>query len=817
MRKTAPPGTSRSRVYEALGLTPLDFQEESLTAYRAGRSGMIQVPTGSGKTLAAIAGPLERMAAAGDGSGRHPALRVLYLTPLRALSRDTEAAIRRVIQTLELPVSVEVRTGDVSASRKARQLEAMPDILITTPESLSVLLARPGASELFSELETVIVDEWHELLSTKRGTQTELALTHLRALRPELRTWALSATVGNPREALQAACGSPADARPTAVILTSAIRRDIDIDILYPESSKGLPWAGHLGLSMAPALVSALDPHESTLIFTNTRKQAEAWYQKLLELAPEQASRTALHHGSIDREIRSRIEENAKAGRLRWTVATSSLDLGIDFTPVERVVQIGSPKSIARVIQRAGRSAHQPGRRSRMLFVPTHALELLEAEAAREALEDPQIEARRPVEAPLDVLAQHMVTLACGDGFREEELYAEVRSSAAYAGLTRERFDWVLDFVARGGHSLDGYEHYRKLEKRDGRWHVRTKPIARLHRMSIGTIEGNSQVRVMFTNQKPVGQVEEGFISQLRKGDRFFFAGRMLEFVMMKDMTVYVRSATGRAGLTPSWPGGSLPLSPSLAAALRRYLAAAASTQGYSHPASRAIIEAQAAHSLVPDDGELLLELLHRRRSAHLFVYPFAGRAVHEGLAALLSLRLQARRPASFGITTNDYGLQIETDRDYPFDELLREPDLLSAEGVHPALLHGHNMRELARRRFRGIARVSGLVFPGYPGARKSTRQLQTSAELLFDVFETHEPDNLLLQEAHREVLRENLDEERLTAALRRLSGLTRRLVPLEKPSPFAFPLLAEQLTQRSSNLSFQERVERLRRSYGLA
>lgn len=817
------PGGVRIDLFAALGLEPLDFQLEARDAGSRGESGLIEVPTGSGKTLAVMAAPLERLVGEALATRRAPVgLRVLYVTPLRALSRDTERAIAGAISALErssspatdvaaTPIlSVECRTGDVSSSRRARQLHRMPTVLITTPESLSVLLSRPGSAALFSTLETVVVDEWHELLSTKRGTQVELALARLRTVAPGVRTWALTATIGNPEEAARAACGVDATAR----IVRSGIRRPIGIEVVLPADSAAMPWSGHLGTPMAAALLERLNPEVSTLIFTNTRKQAERWYLALLDLAPRHASRIALHHGSIDREIRERIEESTRAGRTTWVVATSSLDLGIDFAPVELVVQVGSPKSIARLVQRAGRSAHQPGRSSRVLFVPTHALELFEIHAARAALERTLVEARRPLRKPLDVLAQHLVTLACGDGFVPDMLFAELRSTAAYDALSREEFEWVLDFVAHGGRSLRAYDHYRKLEQRDGLWRVRTRQIARIHRMSIGTIDGNAMVRVSFTNGKPLGQIEEQFLARLRRGDTFSFAGRMVELVSVRDMTAFVRAASVRSTLTPTWPGGSLPFSASLGEELRTLLSDLATREV--DPLTARLGAEQAAVSALPRSDELLAELLVARGAAHLFLFPFAGRRIHEGLGALLAARLGRREPASFSITTNDYGIQLESSVDYPFERLLADVSIFTPSGLDAELAEAANVDELARRAFRGIARVAGLVFPGYPGAQKSLRSLQASAGLLYDVFREHEPQSLLLAEARREVLESHFERDRLATELGRLARARLVVRRTPKPSPLAFPLLVEQLTQRRSSLPMEERIRRIRARYGV-
>lgn len=893
--ETGEPRLAGLAVYRSLGLEPLDFQIAALKAAQTESGGLIEVPTGSGKTLAVMAAPIaslhrEARAARTQGIPLPPGLRVIFITPLRALSRDTERAVRTALaaapsapsapppsalhapeppedapapashapadthDTLSpgtapppSPITVECRTGDIPASRRTRQLKAMPHILITTPESLSLLLARPDTPALFARLSTVIIDEWHELLSTKRGTQTELALARLRTLRPEIRTWALSATIGNPQQAARAACGI----HSAPAVIQSSITRPVAIEIIPPPPKNPLPWSGHLGTAMLPQLLRRLNPRTPTLIFTNTRKVAERWYLELLRTPGIPHERIALHHGSIDRTVRTEIENAMHQGTITWVIATSSLDLGIDFAPVETVVQIGSPKSIARLIQRAGRSAHQPGRTSRLIFVPTHALELLEIHAARRALRSALIEPRIPLKKPLDVLSQHMVTLACGEGFRTDQLFSELKTTAAYSGLTRDEFQWTLDFVSTGGSSLKTYDHYRKIQPVEGLWRVRNPKIARLHRISIGTIAGNSMVRVAFTNGRRLGEVEEPFISALRKGDTFSFAGRSLELVMIRDMTAYVRTAPRLTRRTPAWPGGALPYSASLAAQLRDFLAEAPreevtppppknpTTPGSPasihppaaspqtppspqplvnqtpiDPPTAAILQAQRRISALPAANQVLAEILTARGARHLFLFPFEGRAVHDGLASLLTHRLADRHPGSFAVTTNDYGLQIESAADCPFAEHLADPALFSAENLEDELQKAANIHELARRGFRGIARVSGLIFSGYPGAEHSARSLQVSAGLLYDVFRRHEPDNLLLRQARTEVLQTHFSTPRLTRVIRRIRASELLIRQTERPSPLAFPLLVDQLTQSRSSLSIEERVARIRRHY---
>ncbi|MBF5042276.1 ligase-associated DNA damage response DEXH box helicase [Aggregicoccus sp. 17bor-14] len=806
----APPGDATPPMdalrawFSERGWKPYPFQEEAWSAYARGESGLIHVPTGAGKTYAAYLAPLAEVAERGERG-----LQILYLTPLRAVSRDIELALHAPLTALQADIDVQSRTGDTSSSLRARQRERLPEVLITTPESLSLLLAGERAAESFSQLRCIIVDEWHELLSTKRGTQVELALARLRHFAPGVRTWALSATLANLEEAAQAVVG--VGAKATRVRAT--LERPLEIQTLIPERVDAFPWAGHLGFSMLEKVSAWLDPAQSTLLFCNTRSQAERWYEGLRFQHPEWDDLLALHHGSLDRAERERVEAGLKDGRVRLVVCTSSLDLGVDFGPVERVVQIGSPKGIGRTLQRAGRSAHRPGATSRLLFVPTHALELVEMAAAREALARGEVEARAPLSKPLDVLAQHLVTCALGGGFTREALRAEVRTALSYQHLTDEEFEWTLALVKEGGPTLRAYPDFRRVvETADGRLTVADARIARLHKLNIGTISSDATVLLQYWNGAKLGCIEEGYVGRLRAGDVFLFGGRALEFQRMKDMTAYVRPARKRPTQTPRWHGGRLPLSPSLAAALRRTLQAARVGDVTSDELAAAwpVLEAQARLSRIPGEGALLVETLRTREGHHLFLYPFEGRLVHEGLAALLALRLTRVQTATFSLSVNDYGLELLTPTPFPFEEALT-PALFSREHLTQDILESVNLGELARRTFRDIARVAGLVLPGLPSARKSTRQVQASSGLLYDVFQKYDPENLLLQQARREVLEQHFQQSRLASALARLEGSALERVTLRRPTPLAFPLLVERISASLSNESLLERVERLK------
>ncbi|MGC6481985.1 MAG: ligase-associated DNA damage response DEXH box helicase [Synechococcus sp.] len=794
--------------FERQGWEPLPFQRDTWQAYLKGASGLIQVPTGSGKTYAAVMAPIARMLAHPDANA---GIKLLYITPLRALSRDLALAIQDPIEAMGWPLRVGIRNGDTSTSDRNKQIKTPPQILITTPESLGVLLAGRHAERLFRDLDTVILDEWHELMGSKRGSQTELCLSWLRQQRPKLQTWAISATIGNLDQAALHALGTTSQ----AVIIGGAPARAIDIGSIVPDSIDGFPWAGHLGLRRYEDLVGELVPTISTLLFTNTRNQAERWYQCLRYACPEMDGLLALHHSALDRQEREAIEANVKAGALRWVVCTSSLDLGVDFQPVERVVQIGSPKNLARLLQRAGRSAHLPGGTSQVLFMPTHALELLELSAVRRGLSNGLVEERHPPLRPLDVLLQHLTTLACGPGFDPEQTLQAVRHTASFAELTDQQWQWCLQFLEHGGECLGAYARYRKLERADhGRMVVKQTAIARLHRLNIGTITSAPSVRVRFLRGAVLGHVEENFVSQLKPKDVFFFAGRQLEFVRLRDMTAYVKATTRKSTTVPAWAGGQMALSGLLTHHLREEVARASrgDLDTAELQALEPLFERQRDLSTLPRADQLLIETCQTREGSHLYGYPFEGRFVHEGLGFLFATRLTRLQRGTITVSVNDYGFELLAPRHYPFSKLIEDQidSLLSSDHLEDDLAQALNLSELCKRRFRSIAQIAGLVVQGFPGQNKSSGQLQISGALLYDVFCRHEPNNLLLQQAREEVLHEQLELPRLKAALDRMARGEVIHCPMPRPSPMAFPLLVERLNQRLSNESMLERIQRM-------
>ena len=796
------------------GWTPFAFQEEVWAAFAAGECGLLHAPTGMGKTFAAWIPPLV-LGTAGV-AGAPPPLTVLWITPLRALAADTGLALARAARALQPHWTVDVRTGDTASSARARQDRRLPTALVTTPESLTLMQARADWRERLAHVSAVIVDEWHELMSSKRGVQVELALARLRSIRPALRVWGLSATLANLDEALQCLTGvRNAGGR----IVKGLDAKAIEIATAHPATIDRFPWAGHIGLKLLPQVVHAIDGAQSTLVFTNVRSATEIWYQAILEARPDWAGRIALHHGSLERQVRDWVEEGLRRNKLKAVVCTSSLDLGVDFTPVDQVLQIGSPKGVARLLQRAGRSGHQPGAISKVTIVPAQALELVEAAAAREAAVERSLEPRTPLSCPLDALVQHLVTCALGGGFVAPELLAEIRDTHAYAGISDAQWQWALDFVVHGGASLNAYPEYRRVViGDDGVARVPDAAIARRHRASIGTIVSEASISVQFRNGHKLGHVEESFIARLAAGDCFVFAGRVLEFVRVREMTAWVKPASSNKTVVPRWSGGKMALS-SLLAERTRALIAQARHGTYASPELRLVrplLELQRRWSALPDEHEWLVERIATRDGHYLFFYPFEGRLAHLGLATLFSYRLSRAVPRTFSLTVNDYGFGLLSPGpvELPLGVLGR---LLAAPDVDADILAGLNAAEMGRRQFRELARIAGLVFQGYPGHTPSNRQLQASSGLLYDVFAQYDPDNLLLAQAVREVLERHLDSPRLAKALARLRGSRALLVQPERPTPFSFPLMVEMFREKLTTEALDARVARMVEALELA
>ena len=789
--------------FASRGQKPFEFQESMWRAYWAGESGLLNATTGTGKTLAAWMGPLLESAVGPQASG----IRVVWVTPLRALARDLERALRQPLDYLGSPWRVEQRTGDTSSARRARQQARPPEVLITTPESLSLLLTQRAMLPALSAVTAVIVDEWHEFLGTKRGVQLELVVSRLRALSPHLRLWGLSATLPDLDGALRALLGPSRRGR----IIRAPWAKEYIIDSLIPESVERFPWRGHLGLNMLPQVLQRLEQPGTALVFTNTRSQAELWYQAIVSARLSWLTTIAIHHGSIDSKVRRQVEEKLKSGELRCVICTSSLDLGVDFPPVNQVLQIGSPKGIARLLQRAGRSGHRPGETSRVTIVPTLALELLECAAARHAVASLDLEPRPAMTLALDVLAQHLVTLAAGEGFDAAEALSEARSTHAFEALSDVQWEWVLDFITRGGSALQGYPQFRRVSVVDSRYVMEASDLIRRHRQNIGTIASSASITVRFIKGGTLGNVEESFVGRLRPGDLFIFAGRTLKLVRVRDNIAYVRLAQSSSRFVPRWQGTRLPISTTLGLGLLDTLGRF--DEGKANDPELAaltpLLALQKSWSSIPTQDHLLVELLRNREGFHVFVFPFLGRLVNEGIASLIALRMAREAPRTFSITTNEYGFELLCEEPL----LVTQPALrrwLAADRLVEDLLASVDVSDLARRQFRDIARIAGLVDSGTPRRGKTSRQLQVSSALMFDVLERHDCGSLLLQQARREVLTAQLDQVALHQALQRISRQSLNITEPGRFTPLSFPLWADRLqTQTLSTESWQSRIER--------
>jgi ATP-dependent Lhr-like helicase len=792
---------------------PFPFQLEAWQHCLEGKSGLINAPTGSGKTYSLLMPILlEFIRDNPNNFGKeNNGLQAIWITPIRALTQEIKNSAERAANELGLNWNIAIRTGDTKSSERQKQKRKAPELLITTPESLHLLLASKGYPKYFKSLQTIVIDEWHELVGSKRGVQVELALSRLKGLLPRLKVWGISATIGNMDEALQVLLGSNYEQGEYKVVRAD-VKKYIEVQSVLPDEIERFPWAGHLGLKMLEKVIPIIYDSQSTLIFTNTRAQCEIWYQNLLELAPDLAGAIAMHHSSISRELRSWVENALHEGILKAVVCTSSLDLGVDFRPVETIVQIGSPKGVARFMQRAGRSGHQPGAVSKIFFVPTHSLELLEAAALRHAIQEGVLEARIPYLRSFDVLIQYLVTLAVSEGFQPAEIYKEIKETFSYNSVSEEEWAWMLDFITTGGNTLHAYEEYKKVEIEDGLYKVNSRRIATQHRLSMGTIVSDADLMVKYVSGKRIGTIEERFISQLKPGDAFWFAGRSLELVRIKDMTVQVRKTKQKTNRIPAWLGGRLPFSSQLSSYLRLKMDQVRRGE-LNEPELQALIpllDLQNERSLVPGEDEFLIEYFKSREGYHLLFYPFEGRFVHEGLGALVAYRIAQLSPISFSIAMNDYGFELLSDTEIPIAQAL-ENDLFSTRNLSEDIQASINSVEMAKRQFRDIASIAGLVFKGYPGKQKKDRHLQSSSQLFFEVFYDYEPDNLLLLQAYDEVMNFQLEEARMRRALKRIGQQKVTLLHPGSATPFAFPIMVDRLREKLSSEKLEDRIRKMK------
>jgi ATP-dependent Lhr-like helicase len=799
------------------GHRPFPFQEETWGHIIHGRSGLVNAPTGFGKTFSVFLGAVI------DFINQHPnnyktkaknGLQLLWVTPLRALGKDIARAMEEVITELGMSWKVGIRNGDTDLNERQKQKRQMPEALVITPESLHLLLAQKGYPFVFKALKIIAVDEWHELIGSKRGVQIELAVTRIVHVQQSLfnthcAVWGISATIGNLDQA-QEVLLAPVGGKGATV--KAQLRKEVSIESIIPDEIEQYPWAGHLGIKLAHKVIPIVHNSRTTLIFINTRGMSERWYQTLLNEAPDLAGAIALHHGSIEQQLRIWVEENLHSGKLKAVVCTASLDLGVDFRPVETVIQVGSPKGVARFLQRAGRSGHQPGEVSKIYFLPTHSLELVEAAALKSAIEENFIESREPMLLCYDVLIQFLGTLAISEGFRPDELYQEIIATYCYRDMTPDEWSAILHFVTAGGTALQQYDDYKKIEVIDDLYRITSRRIAMRHRLHIGTIVSESMMKVKFVSGGFIGVIEEWFISRLSPGEVFTLAGRNLELVMIKDMTALVRKSNATKSIVPSWQGGRMPLSANLGKKLREKFNEAehgAHKRDIELEVLQPLFQLQEALSHVPKANELLIEQIETKDGFHLFVFPFEGRLVHEAMAAILAWRISKIRPITFSFAMNDYGFELLSDQPIPVDDT-NVYELFTSDDLLADIQRSVNATEMAKRKFRDIAVIGGLIFQGYPGEQKKARHLQSSASLLFNVFSEYEPHNLLLRQAYQEVLDQQMEEVRLRNMLERIQQSNIILTFPQRLTPFCFPIKVDSMRENLTSEKLEDRVKKM-------
>lgn len=802
--------------FAQMGWKPFPFQLEAWQAYLEGLSGLVNAPTGSGKTYSLMVPVVLEFLQTYKNSRakKNAGLQAIWITPIRALAKEIELSARRLTEGLDVELSVGVRSGDTGLKERMRQKTKPPHLLITTPESLHLLLAQKSYSEFFKDLKVLIADEWHELMGSKRGVQVELALSRLKAVAPGLKVWGISATIGNMDQALESLLGNYYLKGPFKIIRAD-MKKEVEIVSVLPDSLERMPWAGHLGIQLLDKVLDIVKKSNSTLIFTNTRSFAEIWYQRMLEKAPELSGLIAMHHGSIGQELRSWVEDQLHDGKLKAVVCTSSLDLGVDFRPVETVIQVGGPKGVARFLQRAGRSGHQPGAVSRIFFVPTHSLELMEAAGLREAVRRNIVEERVPYIRSFDVLIQYLLTLAVSDGFEPQQTFEEIRGTFSFSSVSEDEWVWILNFITTGGDSLRAYDEYRKVIIKNGLYKMESRTMAMKHRLSVGTIVGDTVLYVKFVSGKYLGTIEESFISRLNPGDVFWFAGKSLELVRIKEMEAHVRKSKRAKGLVPSWMGGRMPLSTQMSEMIRLKLdeVVRGVDQDEEMKFLRPLFELQKHRSHLPAKNEFLIESFETTEGHHVLFYPFEGRFVHEGIAALVAYRIAQIHPITFSIAMNDYGFELLSDQPIPIEEAV-ETNVLGVDHLLQDIQASINSTEMARRKFRDIAAISGLVFKGYPGKPVKDRHLQSSSQLFFNVFHDYEAHNLLLRQAYEEVMDFQLEEARLRRALERINHQKIVITHPDKPTPFAFPIMVDRLREKLTSEKLEDRIRKMALQY---
>jgi ATP-dependent Lhr-like helicase len=764
--------------FAARGWTPRPHQLDVLAAAARGESVLLIAPTGGGKTLSGFLPSLVELAE-DPLSGLH----TLYVSPLKALAADIARNLTRPIADLSLPITIDTRTGDTSSERRKKQREAPPHILLTTPESLALLVSLPEAPAMFSTLRSVIIDEVHALAGTKRGDQLALCLSRLTTLAPAARRIGLSATVAHPVP-LRAYTAPDGNGEKIRVIEVTG-GAPPEIAMILPRGH--LPWSGHMGLFSAPDILDRIRDAGMTIVFVNTRAQAELLFQALWKLNAETLP-IAIHHGSLELEQRKRVETAMAEGRLRAVIATSSLDLGIDWGGVDQVLQVGAPKGVSRLLQRVGRANHRMDEASRAVLVPANRFEVLECEAAILGVAARELDGDPPRPGGLDVLAQHLLGLACSAPFHPDDVFAEVGRAAPYAAISRQDFDDVLSFVETGGYALAAYERYRKLFRdSEGRVHVRSERIARMHRMNIGTIVEAPvlKVRYMGRGGGNLGEIEEYFVNMLVPGDTFMFAGRLLTFLRLRENVVEVTDGGTGEPKVPAYAGGRMPMTTNLADRVRAMLQDSATWHLFPDSV-REWLSLQKARSRLPGKNDLLVETFPRGDRYYLVAYCFEGRQAHQTLGMLVTRRLERFGFAPLGFVATDYVLACWCARE-PFNvSRLFERDILG-DDVEAWMAES----SMLRRTFRNVAVIAGLIERYHPGAEKTRKQVTVNSDLIYDVLRRHQPDHILLRATWADAAAGLTDLGRVAGMLERIDGRVTHMV-LSRVSPLAVPVLLE-------------------------
>jgi ATP-dependent helicase Lhr and Lhr-like helicase len=763
--------------FAARGWRPRRHQVEMLDVAQRGDHALLVAATGAGKTLAGFLPTLtDLIANPADG------LHTLYVSPLKALAVDVRRNLLTPIEEMGLPIRVETRTGDTPSDRKARQRVRPPQILLTTPESLSLLLSYPDATIMFADLKTVIVDEVHAFATQKRGDLLNLSMARLQAINPALRRVALSATVAD-IDAYRAWLAPDGDINIVTPVLGEQ-GADPNVAILIPEGR--VPWSGHSGKYAAKQVMAEIESRRTTLVFCNTRGLAELIFQSLWS-ANDANLPIAIHHGSLSIEARRKVESAMAAGKLRALVATASLDLGVDWGNVDCVIQMGAPKGSSRLLQRIGRANHRLDCPSEAVLIPGNRFEYLEARAALDAVEAGERDADDFRPGSLDVLAQHVMGLACAGPFRAEDLLAEIRSSTPYSALTAEAFDHVLHFIEGGGYALRAYDRFKRLtQEADGQgnvlWRVSHPRFIQQHRLNAGIIVDQPALAVRFANGRKLGTVEEGFAATLRPGDSFFFSGMALEVVRV-DISDLVVRATAKQARIPSWGGTRMAMSTRLADRVRHFLAQPEAWHRFPEDV-REWLEMQKLRSALPQPGQLLIETFPHEGRHYLVCYSFEGWNAHQSLGMLLTRRMESQGLMPLGFVSNDYALAV-----YGMKPVTDPQSLFSADILDHEFIDWVEQSSLLKRAFRDVAVISGLIERQHPGKRKTGRQVTFSTDLIYDVLRKYQPDHLLLKAAWADARARMTDVGRLGDLIDR-AATTMLHIALDRVSPLAVPVL---------------------------